>query len=395
MTNRWQALALLFTVRVAMAFQFQAVAALSPLVMDAFSVDLADLGLLIGLYLSPGIVLAIPGGNIGKRFGDKPCVVVGLGLMTVGGLIVALLPQWEMQLLGRLLAGIGGVILNVLMTKMVTDWFDGKEIATALGIFVNSWPVGIALALLVLPPVAEAASLTWAMLFVAGLAAAGMLALAAFYRAPEISAASAPAPGAMERLRGPVLAAVIVSGSIWGLFNAAVGMIFSFGPAILAERGWSVQAASSTTSIVLWLVALSVPIGGLIADRTGRRNLVMVVGLLSFAGLLVFGARTEAVLVTFVALGLAAGVSAGPIMSLPAAVLRPETRAVGMGIFFTLFYLATFVAPFFGGWLAKRAGSADVTFDLGAAMLVLCVAALAVFERLAAGISARRGAAQA
>ena len=37
------------------------------------------------------------------------------------------------------------------MTKMVTDWFAGKEIATAMAIFVNSWPAGVAVSLLALP----------------------------------------------------------------------------------------------------------------------------------------------------------------------------------------------------------------------------------------------------
>jgi hypothetical protein len=32
------------------------------------------------------------------------------------------------------LAGTGGVLLNVLMSKMVTDWFAGKEIATSMAV---------------------------------------------------------------------------------------------------------------------------------------------------------------------------------------------------------------------------------------------------------------------
>ena len=43
------------------------------------------------------------------------------------------------------------MLLNVLMSKMVTDWFAGKEIGTAMAVFLNSWPLGIALALLALP----------------------------------------------------------------------------------------------------------------------------------------------------------------------------------------------------------------------------------------------------
>ena len=184
MSNRWHVLVLLFSVRVAMAFQFQAVAALSPLIMGEFKVGIADIGLLIGLYLSPGILLAVPGGAIGRRFGEKSVVLAGLLLMTAGGLVMATSGSWELQEAARLAAGIGGVLLNVLMTKMVADWFAGKEIASAMGIFVNSWPVGIALALLVLPRFAQATSLNVAMLAVPGFAALAFVALAVGYRAP-------------------------------------------------------------------------------------------------------------------------------------------------------------------------------------------------------------------
>jgi MFS family permease len=235
MSNRWYVLALLFGVRVAMAFQFQAVAALSPFMMSEFKVGIADIGLLIGLYLSPGILLALPGGAIGRRFGEKSVVLAGLLLMTAGGLVAATSGSWELQQTARLAAGIGGVLLNVLMTKMVADWFAGKEIASAMGIFVNSWPVGIA-----------------------------------------------------PTLRGAALAAVICAGLIWGLYNAALGMIFGFAPAMLTERGWSVAAASSATSIVLWLVAISVPLGGILADRLKRGEAVLLAGLVVFGVMLAY-----------------------------------------------------------------------------------------------------------
>jgi hypothetical protein len=56
--ERWFILAVLFLARTAMGFQFQAVAALSSSVITDFSIDYTQLGLLIGLYLFPGIVIA-------------------------------------------------------------------------------------------------------------------------------------------------------------------------------------------------------------------------------------------------------------------------------------------------------------------------------------------------
>ena len=76
--------------------------------------------------------------------------------MIAGGLVMAFAPTWHWQIAGQIVGGIGGVVLNVVMSKMVTDWFAGKEIATSMAIFVNSWPAGIALCLFVLPAIAAA-----------------------------------------------------------------------------------------------------------------------------------------------------------------------------------------------------------------------------------------------
>jgi predicted MFS family arabinose efflux permease len=379
LTSRWSVLALLFAVRTTMGFQFQSVAALAPLVRSNFGVSLADLGLLIGLYLAPGIVLALPGGDIGRRYGDKTVVAGGLVLMVAGGLIMALSPTWSFQLGGRLVAGIGGVLLNVSMSKMVTDWFAGREIATAMAVFVNSWPCGIALALLVLPFVGTAFGVSAAFLVATALVALGLIALAALYRSPA-SAGIAYAAGTRPD-RGALIA-VILAGLSWGLFNAGLGMIFAFGPTLLAERGWSLGAASSTTSLVLWLVVVSVPVGGIIADRTGRPLAILFGSCIAFGLLLMFAARTDAVLPAFVALGLVGGLPAGPIMSMPARVLTPATRAVGMGVFFTLFYVLIVLGPWMGGEIANAVGTARVTFDLGAAMLALCCAVTWAFRRM-------------
>jgi MFS family permease len=45
-------------------------------------------------------------------------------------------------------------------------------------------------------------------------------------------------------------------------------------------------------------------------------------------------------------------------MSLPARALQPATRAIGMGIFYTVYYAAMMLGPVIGGAYAKWSGSA-------------------------------------
>src|SRR5262249_17351192 len=191
---------------------------------------LADSGVLIGLYFPPGVVLALAGGGLGQRFGDKQTVFAGLVLMLSGELAMASSPAWAVQVAGRLVAGAGGVLQTVQMTKMVTDWFAGREIATAMAIFINSWPVGLGLALLILPVIGTTFGVAMAYVAVAALIGLALLLLLIVYRSPEtLSRANAKA----ERLDRRTIIALMVAGLIWGLYSLGPSAIFSFGPALL------------------------------------------------------------------------------------------------------------------------------------------------------------------
>jgi len=378
--NRWGILAVLFAVRSTIAFQFQSVAAVAPLLTSQFGVSLADIGVLIGLYFAPGVVLALPGGAIGQRFGDKRTALGALLLMLAGSAMMAASASWHIQIAGRLISGAGSVILSVQVTKMLTDWFAGKEIATAMALLVNSWPLGTAVCLLALPWIGTHYGVGAAHLGVAAFAAGGLVLLAILYQPPaDVAVASTTAP---QRLDRNATLAVIAAGLTWGLFNVGFAVIVSFGPSMLVERGWSIAEAGSTISIALWVSVVSVPLGGLLADRTGRPATIVVASALLSAVLMVLLPRSGAVLPVVFALGLISGLPAGPIMSLPARVLQPQTRAIGMGVFFTMFFACMMLGPVVGGACAKWAGSAAAAFDFGAAMILLCPLILWGFNRI-------------
>ncbi len=379
MHNRWGILAVLFAVRLTMAFQFQSVAAVAPLLGNKFGVSLADIGILIGLYFTPGVALALPGGAIGQKFGDKATVAFALTLMLAGELAMVASEAWGWQVAGRLVAGGGGVLLNVLMTKMVTDWFAGREIATAMAIFVNSWPAGIAISLLILPAIGINHGVGAVYLSVAALIAIGILLLLAGYRpAPGV----ATIPIAAARPDGRAILAVIAAGLIWGLSNTGFAIIFSFGPTMLVERGWSITTAGSAISIVLWLSVGSVPTGGFLADRFKRPYSMMTAGFLASAALMLALPRSDAIIALVIALGLVGGLPVGPIMSLPASALTPVSRAIGMGIFYTVYYAVMMLGPVVGGACAKWYGTAGAAFDFGAFAALLCLPLLLAFNRI-------------
>lgn len=382
MPSRWSILAVLFVARSAIAFQFQSIAAVAPQLGQALGASLADIGVLIGLYFAPGALLALPGGAIGRRYGDKVTVLAGLLMMLAGELLMTASPSWSAQIAGRLTAGIGGVLLNVLMTKMLADWFAGREIATAMAVFINSWPAGIAISLMLLPAIGATSGLHAVNLAVAGLILIGLCLVTLVYRAPNASVA---VKGERGNLTAGTICAVIAAGLIWCLYNIGFAMIFSFGPSMLVERGWSSAEAGSTISVVLWLAVLSVPFGGFLADRTKRGQAILVTGCIAFAPLTLLLSRSGAVLPVVVALGIFCGLPAGVIMSLPARVLEQKTRPIGMGLFYTVYYAGMLAGPAIGGKLSTAVGSASAALDFGAVALLACPVVLWLFRRIVAG----------
>lgn len=376
--SRWLILAVLFFARCTMAAQFECIGALAPLLRKATGLTIGEIGFLIGLYLLPGAVLALPGGAITRALGDKRTILLTLLLM-IGGGALATNTDWQMQLLARLICGAGGVVLTVSATKMIVDLFAGRELATALGLFVNSWPAGVAIALVSLPVLGERYGLQAAMLINATLPAIALLAVAILV--PRQRQGS-PGDKSQSWPARPVIAAVAVVGAAWGIMNAAFATLFSFGPTLLFERGQSAASAASIVSVVLWVTIVAIPIGGLIADRLPSTRGFIFAGVFIGAGLTFLVPRTDLLLPFFILLGLVAGLPGAAVMSLPSRVLSEETRAIGMGVFYTSYYCVMLLLPPFQGAIAKLEGNVEITFDIAGIVLLLSIPTLLVFDRI-------------
>jgi predicted MFS family arabinose efflux permease len=387
MGKRWIMLGVLFAARTAMGFQYQSVASVSPLVMADLGIDYALFGVLLGLYLLPGIALALPGGFLGRRFGDKRVVVLGLGLMTAGGLVMGASHSYPVACAGRLLSGTGAILFNVLATKMVADWFAGKEIVTAMAIFVTSWPLGIGLALVSLAPIATAsiaAASSWqAAMFLTALASlAALLLVAVVYRAPpETGDERDTAPSSFKFSRQE-LCLVPLAGTIWALFNVSFAILPGFAPDFLISSGYALVRAGALVSVVTWLLIFSVPLGGALAERLGHPNLVLLVCSLAIGLALYLLPYWPQPLLLLVVLGLFFGPPPGIIAALPVEVLRPENRAPGMGLFHTCYYIGMPLLTAVAGLSRDLTGNPAAPLLFGGVMILLVLPVLALFRTL-------------
>lgn len=379
--NRWLILLVLFLARTALALQFQTVASAGPFLIGALAIDYASIGLLIGLHSLPGIAIAIPGGVIGQRFGAKRVALIGLALMVLGGLITGWSQSFISLAVGRTVLGIGAVLFNVLATKMVTDWFAGHEITTAMGVLISSWPLGIALGLIAFGPLAMAHGWSAIMHLSTACVVAGFVLVALAYRDPR---GAAPAGAAKLKLdldrREWTL--VCIAGAIWALFNVAYIVLVSFGPGLFTQRGFSLTQASFIVSLIGWTLIPAIPLASLVSERFGRPRLVMLGAftILAVAMIVLPFAAGLPFLAAFAAIVLAMGVPPGLVMALPAQALRPQTRAGGMGVYYTWYYAAMAVLPSGAGLARDLTGSAAAPILFAAAMMVLCAIGLMLFH---------------
>jgi len=381
-SRRWLMLLVVFFTRTSLGFQFQSIAALTPFLLSAFDLNYAQAGILMGLYMLPGVIMAVPGGLLGQRFGSLRVVVAGLVLMVVGGTIVAYAGSFAAATAGRAVAGVGGVLINIMLARIVAEWFRGKEIQTAMSVMLASWPFGMALALIVLAPLAAATSWRLAEYLTVAAAGVALALMVLFYEDPP--ADDGPAESAALHLNVParVWALALSSGAAWSLLNASLIVVASFAPSFLMTRGFSVGEAGFLTGIALWISILSIPIGGIVADRLNRPRLQVVIGCLGAAVGIACIAGAPLPAFWMVASGIVLGLSPGIMMSLLPKSVRSEHLATALGVYYALFYLGMACSQTAAGYVRDVTGDPGMPLLFAAVLMVLTVVALFVFWRI-------------
>ena len=370
--KRWAMLALLFAARVGLGFQFQTMGSVADPVAARLGLSGAETGTLIGLFLIPGLVLAIPAGFAGRWASDRVLVALGLAGLALGGALAAMADGFAILAMGRLLSGAGFVLCSIYFTKMVVDWFAGRELATAMAILVMSWPFGIAMG-----QVGHGwleATQGWRTPFIVAslYCLAGAIAVLVAYRPPDGGAAAA-VPSA--RLTSREWTLTLIAALTWATFNAGYVIYLSFAPRVLVAGGLGTFEAASTLSIASWVMIFSGTLCGMIADRTGRSDLILYFCLCcAMASLALLPQVAWAVPVSLL-FGLLGVAPAGIVMALTGEAMAPQKRAFGMAVFLSIFFLLMGPAPTLAGWLYDRTGDPFVPILLAIAMFGLALLA--------------------
>jgi MFS family permease len=376
--GRWGVLAILCLARGSMGLHLQAVAAVAPFLMADLGLGYGEIGTLIGIFLLPGALLALPGGLVSRRFGDTRALMGAMVLLAIGTSMLAASDRFSVAVVARLVSGAGGTLLTMQVAKMTTDWFAGRELSTAIGILLGTFPLGIAAVMAGLPLVATARSWREAVALIAASAIVTLLIVAALLRDPPAAQAgksaaaggsapadrSATADGSSPAKRPRMWTItrqevwlVLLSGAAFSLLNAGLIIFTSFTPSLLRQRGLGDVEAGILTSSASWVMIATLPLAGYFLDRarpvtawllaSAALSTLVCLALPSFepAGLWIVGF----------------GIVFAPVvigtMALPGEILQPESRATGFGLFFTTNYVGFAILPGVAGALVDLTGS--------------------------------------
>ena len=366
----------LFIIRATGAYQFQAVAGAAPLLL-ASGYDYAQVGMLIGAYMLPGVFVTVPAGMLTRRYGDQAVLTAGLTLMLCGALLMALTSGFAWLLAGRVLSGCGGLAVLMLVIKMTADRYSGKFLATATAVVITSWYAGFALALIGSAWLAAIGSPRLA-LIASGAPALLGLAMVPFVGVPQ--AVPPPVPGA-PAARTEISWRFIASAALcWTMMNVGFALVVGFLPAYLVSLGWDATLAGARASVLSFSAGGAAIIGGYVADRLLGRTNAVVLGASCCAVLMALLPITHAMLPVLIAVGLTYALFPAALTAQVGEATPLAARGVVFGWYSGASYVGLTLSPWLAGLLSDVTGDASAPIFLAAAALAALLPAYGWFR---------------
>ena len=148
----------------------------------------------------------------------------------------------------------------------------------------------------------------------------------------------------------------------------------------MIARGASLGDAGFTVSLAFWLTMVSVPLGGLLTDRLGRPNLLIVAGSLVAALVTMLLPSIEYSLLAFCLVGLAIGAPPGALMALLPKAVASQRLATALGVYYTTYYIVMAVVQLAAGGVRDFVGTATAPIVLAAVVMAATIVGFAAFR---------------
>lgn len=262
---------------------------LFPFLVVEFGVGYADLGLIPAtFYLASGICQALVGVWV-DRYGARPVLLAGLTLLAVATGLAGFATEFWMLLPLAAVAGVGNSVFHPADLSILSTKVSPGRMGRAYSIHQLGGTLGYAASPVVILAMALAFGWHTAIVLagVIGLGMVGLLVASGDLIATEPGARAArragtQGPGAPPTVGYAALIArpAMIMAFLYFLLSAAGGTaIQSFSiPALKFLYGLPIEYASFSLTVYLLASACGIFLGGIVADRTDRRDRIAIGG---------------------------------------------------------------------------------------------------------------------
>ena len=388
---RWVILILSYLCMLVFAFTLQSLPPILTLIIEELKLTHAEAGLLMSLFSLPAIFLAILAGLLSDRWGPFKAGVISLVLVITATLLFAVSDTFLYAGLGRVIAGIGAVTISIIAAQMLSQWFRGRQIGTAMGIYNTAMPVGTIICFTTFGRLGE--SLGWRMpIFITALiGVVGLIAFLLLYK---------PAPNPPQKISldkeekatglfsslSKVGVLIWLVAFCWMWFNAATISFSTFAPDFFMSKGYSIGFAGFLASLVMWGALGLSPVIGYLVDKVNNNDVFIGMGGVIMATAIYLVTRSTDFLFPMVVMAVAVAFIPAPVFSFPSKILQPENLGLGFGILSTVSGVGMFFGPYMAGLVRDKTGSYEISF-IFLSILALLVTLTAIILR----IKMRRG----
>jgi predicted MFS family arabinose efflux permease len=384
--QRWIILGVIYICVLAYTVTLQSVPPVLSLIMPDMHLSHAQGGLLMSFFALPGLIVSIPAGLLADRYGQKTIGLVSLLLLILGSTVVATAQSFAILALGRVFSGIGGITLTVIAPQLLAQWFNGRRLGLALGLYNTVFPLGTVSSLNLFSRLGD--NLGWrSCIWVSvGLGVIALLVFLWLYApAPRKVQAAPPEPASFYRdLRRSGTRIWLVAAG-WMLFNAGLLSLLTFTPDLLTKQGYSAAYAGFLTSLVMCPALILNPIIGYVTSRVGRMQLIIGIGGIIWASLVVWvPLAQEWILPLVLILGILQTTVPAPTTVLAAHVMEPGQWGLGYGIIATAQNIGVLIGPAAAGLVRDTTGSYRQSYlllALFATLITVMMIVLSVISR--------------
>jgi MFS transporter, FSR family, fosmidomycin resistance protein len=366
---------------------------LFPLLRDEFEVSYAALGLLVSLmYAASGIGQPVAGFLV-DRWGARRVLLTGMAVLAGAMAAAALSPSYWLLVPAVLVAGMGNAVFHPADYAILNATVHPRRLGRAYSVHGIGGSLGYASA----PVAIVALSGLWGWRGALLAAGAGGIALTALVASrgeepPGPAAAQARGdggarPGLLQDIRSILVAPILLAFAYFVLQATALIGVHTFAVTALAAI-YEAPLALATGALTAFLLGRTVGMvaGGVLADRTGRHDVVAGVGLSVTAGLMLLVAAplpTPAALPALLAVAGAcfAATNASRDLLVRSATPHGSTGKV-YGFVYSGLDLGSSVTPFLFGWLLDR-GEPRAMFAVVAGLLLVGILTVVQVRRRA------------